>query len=462
MNTARELRRLPALHRLLDTEAAAGLANEYGQAAVAAGARQVLAAARADTLERGKPVPDMAGLADRLAEWVQVNLIPTLIPVVNATGVILHTNLGRAPLSHGALSAMQRVGLGYSNLEFDLATGVRSDRHRHCRRVLAYLTGAEDAVVVNNNAAALMLILAAHCKGREVVISRGQMVEVGGGFRIPDILEQSGAHLREVGTTNRTYVSDYLEALSDQTAAVLVVHASNFHQVGYTVQPELADVVNAVRGTVGGADRPLVVHDLGSGLLMPVGGCLEAEHTVAGSVSAGADLVAFSGDKLLGGPQSGVVVGSADAVTPLLRHPLLRALRVDKLILAALGATLASYVRDEATAAIPTLSMASKSVAELKTRAAALCRTLLGHGVQAATVDLDGAAGGGSMPGTPIPGAGIAVRVDRPELWSASLRVGEPPVVTVIRQGQLVLDLRTVLPDQDQVLVQALLTVHGR
>lgn len=462
MNTARELRRLPALHRLLDTEAAAGLANEYGQAAVAAGARQVLAAARADTLERGKPVPDMAGLADRLAEWVQVNLIPTLIPVVNATGVILHTNLGRAPLSHGALSAMQRVGLGYSNLEFDLATGVRSDRHRHCRRVLAYLTGAEDAVVVNNNAAALMLILAAHCKGREVVISRGQMVEVGGGFRIPDILEQSGAHLREVGTTNRTYVSDYLEALSDQTAAVLVVHASNFHQVGYTVQPELADVVNAVRGTVGGADRPLVVHDLGSGLLMPVGGCLEAEHTVAGSVSAGADLVAFSGDKLLGGPQSGVVVGSANAVTPLLRHPLLRALRVDKLILAALGATLASYVRDEATAAIPTLSMASKSVAELKTRAAALCRTLLGHGVQAATVDLDGAAGGGSMPGTPIPGAGIAVRVDRPELWSASLRVGEPPVVTVIRQGQLVLDLRTVLPDQDQVLVQALLTVHGR
>ena len=462
MNTAREPRRLPALHRLLDTEAAAGLANEYGQAAVAAGARQVLAAARADTLERGKPVPDMAGLAGRLAEWVQVNLIPTLIPVVNATGVILHTNLGRAPLSHGALSAMQRVGLGYSNLEFDLATGVRSDRHRHCRRVLAYLTGADDAVVVNNNAAALMLILAAHCQGREVVISRGQMVEVGGGFRIPDILEQSGAHLREVGTTNRTYVSDYLEALSDQTAAVLVVHASNFHQVGYTVQPELADVVNAVRGTVGGADRPLVVHDLGSGLLMPAGGCLEAEHTVAGSVSAGADLVAFSGDKLLGGPQSGVVVGSADAVTPLLRHPLLRALRVDKLILAALGATLESYVRGEATAAIPTLSMASKSVAELKTRAAALCRTLSGHGVQAATVDLDGAAGGGSMPGTPIPGAGIAVRVDRPELWSASLRVGEPPVVTVIRQGQLVLDLRTVLPDQDQVLVQALLTVHGR
>ncbi len=462
MNTARELRRLPALHRLLDTEAAAGLANDYGQAAVAAGARKVLAAARTDTLERGEPVPDAADLVDRLAEWVQANLTPTLIPVVNATGVILHTNLGRAPLSHGALSAMQRVGLGYSNLEFNLATGARSDRHRHCRGVLAYLTGAEDAVVVNNNAAALMLILAVYCKGREVVISRGQMVEVGGGFRIPDILEQSGAHLREVGTTNRTYVSDYLEALSDRTAAVLVVHASNFHQVGYTVQPELADVVNAVRDTVRGAARPLVVHDLGSGLLMPVGGCLEAEHTVAGSVAAGADLVAFSGDKLLGGPQAGAIVGSADAVAPLLRHPLLRALRVDKLILAALGATLEPYVRGEATAAIPVLSMASKSAAELKTRAAALCRTLSDHGVPAATVDLDGAAGGGSMPGTPIPGAGIAVGVDRPDLWSASLRAGEPPVVTVIRQGQLVLDLRTVRPDQDQVLVQALLTVHGR
>lgn len=462
MNRASELRRLPALHRLLDTEAAAGLANEYSQAAVAAGARQVLAAARADTLERGKPVPDAAGLADRLAAWVKANLTPTLMPVVNATGVILHTNLGRAPLSHGALSAMQRVGLGYSNLEFDLATGARSDRYRHSRSLLAYLTGAEDAVVVNNNAAALMLTLAAHCQGREVVISRGQMVEIGGGFRIPDILEQSGAHLREVGTTNRTYVSDYLEALSDQTAAVLVVHASNFHQVGYTVQPELADVVNAVRGTVGRGGRPLVVHDLGSGLLMPVGGCLEAEPTVAGSVSAGADLVAFSGDKLLGGPQSGMVVGSADAVAPLLRHPLLRALRVDKLILAALGATLESYVRGEATAAIPALSMASESAAELKTRAAALCRTLSDHGVPTVTVDLDGAAGGGSMPGTPIPGAGIAIRADRPDLWSASLRAGEPPVVTVIRQGQLVLDLRTVLPDQDQVLVQALLTVHGR
>ncbi|MDE0671173.1 MAG: L-seryl-tRNA(Sec) selenium transferase [Caldilineaceae bacterium SB0662_bin_9] len=462
MNTARELRRLPALHRLLETEVAVSLANEYGQAAVVAGARKVLAAVRTDTLERGEPVPDATGLADRLAEWMQANLTPTLTPVVNATGVILHTNLGRAPLSHDALSAIQQVGLGYSNLEFDLATGARSDRYRHSRRVLAYLTGAEDAVVVNNNAAALMLILAAYCKGREVVISRGQMVEVGGGFRIPDILEQSGAHLREVGTTNRTYVSDYLEALSDRTAAVLVVHASNFHQVGYTVQPELADLVSAVRGTFRDADRPLVLHDLGSGLLMPLGGCLEAEHTVADSVSAGADLVAFSGDKLLGGPQAGVVVGSAGAVAPLLRHPLLRALRVDKLILAALGATLEPYVRDEATVTIPALSMASKSAAELKTRAEALCRTLSGHGVPVTTVDLYGAAGGGSMPGTPIPGAGIAVRVDRPDMWSASLRAGKPPVVTVIRHGQLVLDLRTVFPDQDQVLVQALLTVHGR
>lgn len=462
MINANELRRLPALHRLLDTEAAVGLTREIGEAAVAAGARQVLAAARKASLERGEPVPDTVVLADRLAEWALVNLKPTLVPVVNATGVILHTNLGRAPLSRGALSAMQHVGLGYSNLEFDLATGVRSDRYRHCRALLAYLTGADDAVVVNNNAAALMLILAAHCQGREVLISRGQMVEVGGGFRIPDILEQSGAHLREVGTTNRTYVSDYLEAISDRTAAVLVVHASNFHQVGYTAQPELADLVKAVRSADASRGRPLVVHDLGSGLLMPVGGCLAAEQTVVGSVSAGADLVAFSGDKLLGGPQAGAVVGSTDAVTPLLRHPLLRALRVDKLILAALGATLEPYVRGEATAAVPALTMAARSVAELKSRAAALCRTLSDHGVPAATVDLDGAAGGGSMPGTAIPSAGIAIRVDRPELWSASLRAGAPPVVTVIRQGQLVLDLRTVLPDQDQVLAQALLRVHGR
>ena len=462
MNRAHELRRLPALHRLLAAEAVAGLVHVFGEAAVAAGGRQVLAATRKDSLERGQPVPDASVLADRLAEWVKANLTPTLVPVVNATGVILHTNLGRAPLSRGALAAMQRVGLGYSNLEFDLAAGERSDRYRHCRAMLAHLTGADDAVVVNNNAAALMLILAAHCKGREVVISRGQMVEIGGGFRIPDILEQSGAYLREVGTTNRTYVSDYLAAINERTAAVLVVHASNFHQVGYTAQPELADLVEAVRGAVPDAERLLVVHDLGSGLLLPVGGCLEEEHTVAGSVAAGADLVAFSGDKLLGGPQAGAVVGSAGAVTPLLRHPLLRALRVDKLILAALSATLEPYVRGEATDAIPVLEMASRTVAELRERSEVLCSLLSDRGLSAAPMNLDGAAGGGSMPGTPIPSAGVAIRVDRPDVWSASLRAGEPPVVAVVRQGQLVLDLRTVLPDQDQVLARALLAVQDR
>lgn len=462
MNRANELRRLPALHRLLADETVAGLVHAFGEAAVAVGARQVLAATRKDSLERGQPVPDTSVLADRLAEWVKANLTPTLVPVVNATGVILHTNLGRAPLSRGALAAMQRVGQGYSNLEFDLAAGERSDRYRHCRAMLAHLTGADDAVVVNNNAAALMLILAAHCQGREVVISRGQMVEIGGGFRIPDILEQSGAYLREVGTTNRTYVSDYLAAINERTAAVLVVHASNFHQVGYTAQPDLADLVEAVRGAVPDAERPLVVHDLGSGLLQPVGGSLKEEQTVVGSVAAGADLVAFSGDKLLGGPQAGAVVGSAGAVAPLLRHPLLRALRVDKLILAALSATLEPYVRGEATDTIPVLDMASMPVAELRKRSEVLCSLLSDRGLSAAPVHLDGAAGGGSMPGTPIPSAGVAVRVDRPDVWSASLRAGEPPVVAVVRQSQLVLDLRTVLPDQDQVLVRALLAVQDR
>ena len=462
MNRAHEPRGLPALHWLLDTKAVTDLAHAFGEAAVAAGARQVLAAARKDILERDEPVPDAAALALRLAKWAQANLTPTLVPVVNATGVILHTNLGRAPLSRDALSAMQRVACGYSNLEFDLATGKRSNRYRHCRAMLSHLTGAEDAVVVNNNAAALMLILAAHCKGREVVISRGQMVEVGGGFRIPDILVQSGAHLREVGTTNRTYVSDYLAAVNERTAAVLVVHASNFHQVGYTLQPGLEDLVKAVRDAVPDAERPLVIHDLGSGLLLPVGGCLEVEQTVAGSVAAGADLVAFSGDKLLGGPQAGVVVGSAAAVAPLMYHPLLRALRVDKLILAALGATLELYVRGEATALIPVLDMASRTASELSERSVALCRILSDHGLSAALVNLDGAAGGGSLPGTPIPSAGVAIRVDQPDAWSAVLRAGEPPVVTIIRQGQLVLDLRTVLPEQDQVLVRALLAVQGR
>ena len=454
-------REIPSVNETLRHRQVSNLVARYSHDSIVEMVRDELAAARRAVAE-GEDPPRIETIARSVANRAASAWRPWPETVINATGVILHTNLGRAPLSDESVEAASVAASAYSDLEFDLQSGKRGSRQAHISRLVCQATGAEAALVVNNNASAVMLGLAAIAAGKEVIVSRGEAVEIGGGFRIPDVLRQSGATLVEVGTTNRTYVSDYLEAIGDRTAAVLVVHASNFHQVGYTVQPELADVVKAVRDAGARAGRPLVVHDLGSGLLTPVGGCLEAEQTVAGSVSAGADLVAFSGDKLLGGPQAGAVVGSTDAVAPLLGHPLLRALRVDKLILAALGATLEAYVRGEATAAVPALTMASRSVAELKTRAAALCRTLSDRGVPAATVDLDGAAGGGSMPGTPIPSAGIAVRVARPEWWSAALRTGEPPVVAVIRQGQLVLDLRTVLPDQDQVLVQALLKVHGR
>ena len=459
MTRSTDLRQLPAVHRFLTIDEVRELKRECGARVVTDGVKVVLAATRQDYLKRGLAIPDTAVLIARLSEWVHGNAKPRLVPVINATGIVLHTNLGRAPLSRAALEAICESGGNYNNLEFDLATGRRASRNDHCRAMLAYITGAEDAVIVNNNAAALLLMLVTLCQGREVVISRGQMVEVGGGFRIPDILAQSGARLREVGTTNRTYVSDYMSAVNEATAAILIVHASNFHQIGYTTQPDLSDVINEVRSLPGEGPRPLVLHDLGSGLLRPLDGVLEQEQAVANSIVTGADLVAFSCDKLLGGPQAGAIVGSAACVSQLKRHPLMRALRVGKLTLAALGATLEAYVHDETVAGVPALKMVARSVSELKKRASGLCQELSSRGLSASVVDLEGATGGGSMPGKPLPSAGVAIGVDNPEQWALALRSGKPPVIPVIQQNQVVLNLRAVEPEQDEVLLKAILAI---
>ncbi len=334
-------------------------------------ARDVLEDARRATLDGGWTfsLADLPGLVEQRVRAVTA---PRLRPVLNATGVVIHTNLGRAPLSPAALEAAKQAAQGYSNLEFDLEAGERGSRHTLVSDLLGRLTGAEDALVTNNNAAAVLLILTALGQGGEAIISRGQLVEIGGGFRIPDVMRQSGVSLIEVGTTNRTYAADFESAITEHTALLLRVHASNFVQVGFVHQPTLAELVE-----VGQRHALPVVDDLGSGSLLDTSTFgLAREPMVQASVAAGAALVAFSGDKLLGGPQAGIVVGRASEISRLRKHPLMRAIRSDKLTLAALGATLVHYVRGEAERQVPVWRMNSASPEELQRRARALAAQL--------------------------------------------------------------------------------------
>jgi L-seryl-tRNA(Ser) seleniumtransferase len=383
-------------------------------------ARSVLARAR-EQIRAGEDPGDLtARLRDELAGARE----PGLRRVLNATGVIAHTNLGRAPLARAALHRVQEAARGYSNLEYDLAAGARGSRQAHVAGLLRRLTGAEAALVVNNNAAAVMLALAALAEGREVLVSRGELIEIGDGFRIPDVLARSGARLREVGTTNRTRASDYEAAIGPDTAVVLRVHQSNFRVVGFTEQPPLDEL-----GRVAHAHELLLVDDLGSGALVDVGD----EPTAKASLAAGADLVCFSGDKLLGGPQAGIVLGRGDLVERLRRHPLQRALRADKLTLAALEGTL-SLVLD-APDEIPVLRMLREPPDAVRARAERLAE-LVGGGVEETVAR----AGGGALPLTELSSFACAVEEELAE----ALRAADPPVIGILRDGRLLLDCRTL------------------
>jgi len=360
-------RQLPSVERLLAHGELQSAIEAHGRQAVVAAVRSTLAAAR-EGVARGEDVPDTASLVADALERAATAVRGTLFPVINATGVIVHTNLGRAPLSHAAREAMDQVAQGYTNLEYDLDAGSRGSRYVHAEGLLRDLTGAEAALVVNNNAGAVFLVLSALARGREVVISRGQLVEIGGGFRIPDVLRQSGARLVEVGTTNRTHPRDFQEAIGPETALLLRVHSSNFKQIGFTAEVPLEELV-----ALGHGAGVLVVDDLGSGTLIDTARYgLAPEPMVQQSVAAGADIVTFSGDKLLGGPQAGLIVGRADLVRELRQHPLTRALRVDKSTLAALQATLLHYVRGEAEREIPVWRMMATPREVLAERAADL------------------------------------------------------------------------------------------
>jgi L-seryl-tRNA(Ser) seleniumtransferase len=413
------LRELPSVDALLNDERLRALVERHGRPLVVEAVRTALARAR-EEITAGFELEDLTA---RVGAELERVLSPRLKRVVNGTGVVVHTNLGRAPLGEEALERVREVARGYSNLEYDLDLGARGSRQDHVAADLRDLTGAEAALVVNNNAAAVLLALAALAEGREVVVSRGELVEIGDGFRIPDVLTRSGARLVEVGTTNRTRLADYERALGDETAAILRVHQSNFRIVGFTEQTALRELARLAerRGIV-------LVDDLGSGVV----DALADEPTVRGSLEAGAGLVTFSGDKLFGGPQAGIVVGRADLVERLRRHPLQRALRADKLTLAALEGTLALYRRGVRP---PVLRMLEEPVEAVRARAERLAE-LTGGRVE----ETIARAGGGALPLAEIPSFACALE----EELAAPLRASEPPVVGIVRDGMLLLDCRTI------------------
>jgi L-seryl-tRNA(Ser) seleniumtransferase len=392
---------------------------------------------------------------DQIAETVRKHLSdmvrPSLFPVINATGVIIHTNLGRSPLSSAAREAMAETS-AYSNLEYDLSAGERGSRYVHAEDMLCRLTRAEAALLVNNDAAAVLLILTALARHREVVISRGQLVEIGGGFRIPEVMAQSGADLVEVGTTNRTYLRDYEAAITEKTAILLHVHTSNFHLLGFVEQTPLVDLVALAR-----KHNLLAIEDLGSGALLDtVHFGLRHEPMVQESLAARADLVCFSGDKLLGGPQAGVIVGTMALISELKDHPLTRAMRVSKTVVAGLQATLLHYLRGEALEQVPIWQMIAMDEAQIESRAAALATWLGERKVKAHVVEGWSAVGGGSLPGETLPTRLVSVRMAKPHELAQRLRLGTPPLIGRVENDAVVLDLRTVLLEQESALREAL------
>jgi L-seryl-tRNA(Ser) seleniumtransferase len=447
MNVQEELRKLPSVDRLLQEGTVEALIVSCGHALTVAAIRETLDRAR-QLVQNGEACPPTPDLARQVEERLAAQLRPTLRPVLNATGVILHTNLGRAPLSTEARTAMDAVALGYSNLEYDLAAGRRGSRYVHAEELLCRLTGAEAALVVNNNAAAVLLILMALARGREVILARGQLVEIGGGFRIPDVMRQSGAVLVEVGTTNRTYVRDFEDAINEATTALMRVHHSNFRLVGFVHEPSLVEIVELA------TERNLLVFDdLGSGTLLdtaPYG--LAHEPTIQESVSGGAALVSCSGDKLLGGPQAGIILGRAGLIAQLKRFPLTRALRVDKTTLAGLQATLRHYLLGEATEKVPVWQMISQSESTLAERARRWAAELERRGAAARVVAGRSTVGGGSLPGETLPTHLVALEIESPDSVAARLRMSDPPVIARIEEEQLVLDPRTILPEQEATL----------
>ncbi len=441
------LRDLPSVDQILQSEQAQDWLARFGRPLTVSAIRHTLEQVRA-AFASGEPLPDTNKILAQVGAALQTWNAPTLLPVINAAGVVLHTNLGRAPLSRAALQAVQDVSLGYSNLEFDLVKGKRGSRLLHAEAILQRLTGAEAALVVNNNASALMLALSALARRRLVVIARTQLVEIGGGFRVPEVMQQSGARLLEIGATNRVHLSDYEAALEAKPALFLRAHRSNFRLVGFTSEPELSEISSLAHQ--GGIP---VLDDLGSGSLLDTARYgLGHEPTVQESLAQGADLVCFSGDKLLGGPQAGVIIGRADLVARIKKHPLARAVRADKLCLAALSATLLHYLKDEAEREVPIWRMISMPLDEIRQRATSWAKELDTGEV----IPGESTVGGGSLPGESMPTFTLALTVGSPERFMKRLRRSQPPLIARLENDRILLDPRTVLPEQEAALLSVL------
>jgi L-seryl-tRNA(Ser) seleniumtransferase len=437
------MRDLPAVHRILAEPAIAAHEAELGRETIKRAVEQVL-----DRVRASGQVDGYAAIVERIAARLEEMRARALVPVINGTGIIVHTNLGRAPLAVEALEAIARLARGYSNLEYDLEAGERGSRYERASGLLREVTGAEDALVVNNCAAAVLLVLDTLAKGREVVVARNQLVEIGGGFRVPEVLERSGATLVEVGTTNRVYIEDFERALSPRTALLLRTHPSNYRIEGF-----VHDVSGAALARLAHDNGLPVVEDLGSGALFDLAAYgITHERTVQEALADGIDMVTFSGDKLLGGPQAGIIAGRAHLMARLRSNPLLRALRVDKMTIAALSATLHLYCDPAARERIPIYRMLMTPLAQLRRRAEAYLASVSGASVLESVAYV----GGGAIPQERIESFAVAVAAPRPDLLAASLRCGEPAIVGRIEAGRLFLDLRTIAPEEDEAVIGAL------
>ncbi len=449
-----DLRRtLPSVSALLDSAGVRALLGTAPRSLVVNAVRDVVARVR----ELGAAPADDEGGTQAVAERLTAAQRPSLRPVINATGVVLHTNLGRAPLARAALEAIESVASGYSNLEYELADGTRGSRYAHCASLLRELTGAEDALVVNNGAAALVLALNTVASDRDAVLSRGELVEIGGSFRVHEIMAKSGARLREVGATNRTHLSDYAAAISGETGVLLKVHRSNFAVTGYTAEVPVQELAPLAH------EHGLpILHDLGSGLLIPLDDIgLRGEPKAREALSAGATLVVMSGDKLLGGPQAGIILGTAGYIATMRQNPLARSYRVDKVTLAALEATLALY-RDPAVARqeIPTLAMLSATIAELRARATECMRLLRAADIACDLMESESSVGAGAFPTATLPSVAVALAGDAVR-WAAALRAGDPAVVGRVHDGRMLLDFRAVPAEAVSVLAAAVVAANG-
>jgi L-seryl-tRNA(Ser) seleniumtransferase len=444
---------LPSVETILQTDEALALAEDFGRRMTLEAIRAALGEFRSSMrVDASKAAPDAQQILGRARAQLLAWTKPEIQPVINATGVILHTNLGRAPLSLATLNAIREAAQQYSSLEFDLNTGRRSDRLLHAETLLQRLTGAEAGMVVNNNAAAVLLALTGLAKRKRVLVARSQLVEIGGGFRMPDVMRQSGATLVEVGTTNRVRLDDYSEHFRD-AGIVLRAHRSNFKMTGFVEEPDFAELVEAAHRA-----GLVVIDDLGSGALLDTSRFgLAHEPTVQESVVAGADLICFSGDKLLGGPQAGILIGKQDLIAKLRKHPLARAVRADKTCLAGLAATLNHYLRDEAEQEVPVWRMISMLLEVIRGRAASWAADL-GAGK---VLDSESALGGGSMPGESLPTCVLALEVENCTEFLRLLRMGTPPVVARAEKEMVLLDPRTVLTQQDEALIRSVQLVLG-